>query len=220
MKRSFHEDMGDEVRRRGELVAIQRALRANAVGSRRAPAHEKNPDYWNADEITLNRIDVGYITEDNRTRLNLFQGRPDRAGHGWVRKQYGMPPSSVFGCVRSFPAAWRTLRFNLDKGRLTRDVRIRRAVQAAFDPDEFVNKVIAIPGYRPAYSFFPGWLPGVEEQFLAEYPVEKLPVDYSRARALVDEAIARARLGRRFADVTHRDQSDGREDRGILSGAH
>ena len=33
---------------------------------------EKNEHYWNANKIRLNRINVGYITEDNRARLNLF----------------------------------------------------------------------------------------------------------------------------------------------------
>lgn len=146
----------------------------------------KNPAYWNRDAIRLDEIRVGYITEDNRTRLNLFRDNRIalvRLGAETVRDalEQGLRLKTFVSGGMAF------LRFNFDEARLTSDYRIRRALQLVFDPNEFVNKVIGIPGYRPAHSFFPSWIQGVGDRFIAEYPPEPVALNESRARALVSE---------------------------------
>jgi oligopeptide transport system substrate-binding protein len=74
------------------------------------------------------------------------------------------------------------------------DVRLRRALQLVFDSDEFVNKVIGIPGYKTASSFFPSWLNGVEDKFAAEYPLEPIRRDIPAAKALVAEVRAEGEI--------------------------
>jgi ABC-type oligopeptide transport system substrate-binding subunit len=144
----------------------------------------KNPHYWNSASIHLNEINVGYITEDNRTRLNLFRDGSialARLGAETVRdaSNQGMRLRTfVSGGVAYI---W----FNHRYGRLTSEVRIRKAIQRVFDTDLFVNKVIAIPGYKPAYTLFPSWLNGVEDKFTAEYPPDIVRPDQRMARQLV-----------------------------------
>ena len=149
----------------------------------------KNPSYWAADEIKLRELKVGYITEDNRTRLNLFRdGRIAlaRMGADTVNDaaQSGMR-------LRTFVTGGMAyLRFNHTSESILSDRRLRQAIQLVFDPDEFVNKVIGIPGYKAAYSFFPSWLNGVERNFIDEYPLEPVVRDAERARALIAELLA------------------------------
>lgn len=82
------------------------------------------------------------------------------------------------------------LRFNNTSASSLSDQRLRQAIQLVFDPNEFVNKVIGIPGYKPAHSFFPSWLNGVEDKFVNEYPLVPVERDVAKARALVTEVLA------------------------------
>lgn len=152
----------------------------------------KNEQYWNRAEIQLREIRVGYITADNRARLNLFHdGRIAlvRLDGDTVRDaaNYGLK-------VRTFATGGVSfLRFNVRDGRVTHNRSIRRAIRDVFDPDNFVNRVIAIPGYKPAYSFFPSWVAGVDGKFLGEYPPDRTPVDSLTPAQEI--AQARAELG-------------------------
>ncbi|HKI74774.1 MAG TPA: peptide ABC transporter substrate-binding protein, partial [Pseudomonadales bacterium] len=148
---------------------------------------KKNPYYWNRDAVGLNEINVAYITEDNRARFNLFRdGRIALVRLGAETVRDAATQGERIHTFASGGMAF--LRFNLHEGHATRNIDLRRAVQLVFDPDEFVDKVIGIPGYRPAYSFFPGWLPGDKTRFLSEYPMAPPTIDPAAARKLIDKA--------------------------------
>jgi|TARA_Y100000310_G_scaffold302039_2_gene339024 oligopeptide transport system substrate-binding protein len=148
---------------------------------------QKNYDYWDAWQINLEEIKVGYITADNRARLNLFRDnrialvRLDGETIKDAAKQRLKVRTFVTGGVAF-------LRFNFMKGSPTENLHIRRAIQAVFNPDLFVNRIMAIPGYKPAHSFFPSWLAGVDDKFQREYPVEPAQIDELRARELISTA--------------------------------
>lgn len=147
----------------------------------------KNPDYWNSDAISLNEIDVAYITEDNRARFNLFRdGRIALVRLGAETVRDAVADAQRVHTFSSGGMAF--LRFNLGKGHVTGNLELRRAVQKVFDPDEFVDKVIGIPGYRPAYSFFPSWLAGADGKFTNEYPMAPPVIDQAAGRVLVEKA--------------------------------
>ncbi len=147
----------------------------------------KNPDYWNADEVHLNEINVGYITEDNRTRLNLF--RDDRIALVRLGADTVNDASQQGLRMRTFVTGGMAyLRFNNTSDSIMGNKKIRQAVRLVFDPEEFVNKVIGIPGYKPAHSFFPSWLNGVEGKFVDEYPMEPVSHDIAAARELIKQA--------------------------------
>lgn len=147
---------------------------------------EKNEHYWNRDEIVLQELNVGYITEDNRTRLNLFRDGSialARMGADTVddAAAQGMR-------LRTFVTGGMAyLRLNHTDASPVSDVRLRKAIQLVFDSDEFVNKVIGIPGYKPVSSFFPSWLNGVEDKFSAEFPLAPVERDVPAAKALMAE---------------------------------
>ena len=146
----------------------------------------KNPDYWNHEAIHLNELHVGYITADNRTRLNLF--RDDRIALARLGADTVADAASQQLRMKSFVSGGMAyIRFNTRSEKITGSKKLRQAIRLVIDPDEFVNKVIGIPGYKPAYSFFPGWLNGVEGKFTQEYPVPPVKLNSARAKQLVEE---------------------------------
>jgi len=152
----------------------------------------KNPTYWNADAIHLNELKVGYITEDNRTRLNLF--RDGRIALARMGADTVNDAAAQGMRLRTFVTGGMAyLRFNNTPASLMNQEKLRRAVQLIFDPNEFVNKVIGIPGYKPAHSFFPSWLNGVDGKFVDEFPLAPVDRDLDKARQLVAEV--RSELG-------------------------
>jgi len=146
----------------------------------------KNNHYWNSDTIHLNEINIAYITSDNRTRLNLFRSNSialARLGAETVRDaaEQGVR-------LRTFlTGGIAYLRFNFIDEKITKHKKLRQAIKLSFDAEEFVNKIIAIPGYKAAYSFFPSWLQGVDDKFVNEYPLADTQVDLEKARRLISE---------------------------------
>jgi oligopeptide transport system substrate-binding protein len=135
---------------------------------------EKNPFYWDREQIVLNRIEVGYITADNRTRLNLF--RDGRIALVRLDGETVRDAANQKLKVRTFVTGGVAfLRFNVNEGRPMSDLKTRKAIQSIFDPQIFVDRIIAVPGYKPARSFFPSWLKGVDQTFQKEYPLAPLP---------------------------------------------
>ena len=131
---------------------------------------EKNPRYWNAAAIRLQRIEVPYMTTDAQAELNLFLDRriamaniaPDSVRQVLLQRQR----------LRRFADGYvHFLAFNFRQGRPTQNLRLRRAIQAALDPGEIVNRVLRMPGLRPAESLFPTVLRGRERAFVDEYPL-------------------------------------------------
>jgi len=147
----------------------------------------KNPNYWNRDDVRIDKINVPYITEDPRARFNLFRdkkidivGLDNNTYKEAVKMRYRIRKFQN-GCI------W-FLEFNHREGRLTRNANLRRAIQAVVDPKELVDKVIARPGPRAAYTLFPAWLNGVKDRFNKEYPVSRTKPDYEAAGGYLQAA--------------------------------
>lgn len=153
---------------------------------------ERNPHYWDKEAIWLERIDFGYITSDTRTALNLFRdGKVAMAG---------LDSETMHNALQQ---RWRIHRFddgvlfyvgfNHRPDRLTRNLNLRRALELTFDPNEFVNRIIATPGNRPGISLFPAWMQGARGRLREEIPPPPNEVDLERARQHLE--MAREELG-------------------------
>lgn len=187
VKRAFHEAQGKEYGAEPDNLLYNGPFMLTRWVHNSQLVMKKNPNYWNRDTINLNEINVGYITEDNRTRLNLFRdGRIALARLGAETVQDAVAQGLR---VRTFVSGGMAfLRFNLKPGSPTAIKPLRQAMRLVFDPEVFVNKVIGIPGYRPAYSLFPSWLNGTSGKFLQEHPPAQFHTDIDKARALVQQA--------------------------------
>jgi oligopeptide transport system substrate-binding protein len=139
----------------------------------------KNPDYWAADEVTLETVDCLPI-ENRTTMFNLFMtGAVDWAPSGY--------PPDLIDTVKRMPQ-YRSnpgmivylYRINCTRPPLT-DPRVRRAIGLAFDRQVITDKVLRA-GQRPAVALV---APGVPDY---ESPPSALGYDVETARRLLAEA--------------------------------
>jgi oligopeptide transport system substrate-binding protein len=142
---------------------------------------EKNPRYWDAAHVSLDRIEIPYFTQDPSTIYNLFKdGKIDITGLDrdlLVRAQADRFKMKSFAAGSVFYAE-----FNHRPGRPTASHHLRKAIQLVFDAKEYVSKVIGVPGNLPGVRLIPRWVPGVNGPFWKEYPVEPVRPDLDAAR--------------------------------------
>jgi oligopeptide transport system substrate-binding protein len=153
---------------------------------------DKNPEYWAAERIQLDTIDIPYITSDTSAAYNLFvDGKVDMLGIGkdnLARAQADRLKMKAF----ADGSVW-FMEFNHRSGRATQNWNLRKAIQLASDPREYVSKVLGIPGTRPGSSFIPSWVPGANGRFRAEYPLTPVRPNLVEAKRHLE--LAKRELG-------------------------
>jgi len=148
---------------------------------------EKNPYYWDADNVKLDKVRLVMINDGNTAlaafkadKLDYFRNippvlTPDLVAKGEAQIQQNM--GTYFYCCN-------VTRKPLD------DVRVRKALSLAIDREALVT-VVTRGGQRPAQGFIPFGMPGIEEgkDFRAEGKVF-LPknAEVEEARRLLAEA--------------------------------
>jgi oligopeptide transport system substrate-binding protein len=121
---------------------------------------EKNPYYWDAKNIALQRIDIPHITNDTNTLLNLFQSG-EIAFAELNRDTIPLALEQRLYLQSYNKGMLHYMEFNFRDNRLTRNAALREAINAVIDREALVSKVIASPGTRATEHFFPDWLPGI-----------------------------------------------------------
>lgn len=153
---------------------------------------EKNPEYWNRDQVWLEVIDFPYVTGDTNARANLFKdGAVVWTTLGAEQLEEAMALRWNLGRYNDGSVFY--IDFNHRPGRVTANYHLRRAIQLVSDSGELVNKVIGLPGYIPAKSLFPTWLRGLDGPFRAEFPPTEVEIDLAAAREHID--LAKRELG-------------------------
>lgn len=157
---------------------------------------EKNMEYWDRDIVHLNMIDIAYITPDSAARFNLFQDGKIAIEEGLVGLEAEQLRKALDSRMRIHSHSGGTLfylEFNHRPDRPTHNLNLRRAMQAVFDSEELVYKVIGIAGYIPGVAIQPSYMKGINGLFREEYPPQRPPVDLARAREYLERA--KAELG-------------------------
>jgi oligopeptide transport system substrate-binding protein len=139
----------------------------------------KNPAYWDAAGVRLNRII--FLTTENAD----VDERNFRAGQ--VHVTSNLPVAKIESYRTGNPAALRTdpflqaifLRFNVTRPPFT-DARVRRAFSLAIDRESITRNVLR-GGQAPAHSFTPPDLVGYTAR-------ARVATDYAAARRLLAEA--------------------------------
>jgi oligopeptide transport system substrate-binding protein len=153
---------------------------------------KKNPHYWDAESIWLNGIHWNYITSDTTAQLNLFKD-----------EEIVMTDLDSETMQNALEQRWRIQRFddgsvwylglNFREGRPTTNWNLRHALSLVLDPYELINRVIAIPGYRPGKTIFPAWLRWRDGLLRTANPPPEPVTDFDAAQEYI--AKAREELG-------------------------
>ncbi|MFH1539255.1 MAG: peptide ABC transporter substrate-binding protein [bacterium] len=139
----------------------------------------KNPDYWDAENVFLEKINV-LATEEETTYFNMYGANETE----WIRtiplqqiprlKKEGRKDVYLTPFIGIYYYLLNTTRKPLD------DKRVRRALNMAINKEKLC-KYIMTAGEQPADSFVPRIVPGYT-------PPKGLPYDPEKARALLAEA--------------------------------
>ncbi|MFT7687925.1 MAG: oligopeptide transport system substrate-binding protein, partial [Candidatus Azotimanducaceae bacterium] len=153
---------------------------------------KKNPNYWNAQEINLNRIDFGYITSDTRSLLNLYKSNELaslRLNEDILKDtlEYGLRVQKApTNCL-----SW--IMLNMKDDRPTSNLKLREAIRLAVDRDVYTNTIVGLPGTSTVDSVFTRRMRGVNSSFQTEYPAPEIEFNIEKAQKLLAEA--KAELG-------------------------
>jgi len=142
---------------------------------------EKNPQYWDAEHVTLNTVDALPI-ENSITAYNFY------ASHvADLILDKGLTPSSLIPELKVRPDFHAApflgtyfIRFNVTRKPLN-DVRIRQAFAMVIDRNRIVEKITQA-GEPPAHSFTP---PGTSDGYL---PPKMFERNVQKAREMMAEA--------------------------------
>jgi oligopeptide transport system substrate-binding protein len=152
----------------------------------------KNPLYWDAGRIRIDRIEIPYMTNDNNARYNLFMGgKVDTLGLG--REQLDRAQADRLKMRTFADGSVFYVAFNHRADRPSANRNLRKAIQLVFNPSEFVSKVVGIPGTRPGLSLIPQWVPGSSRRFREEYPLQPVRPNLTEAKRHLE--LARQELG-------------------------
>ena len=157
---------------------------------------EKNLAYWDSNKIILNVIDTPYITNDSAARFNLFKDGKlaiENGLQGLESEQLQDALDNRFRIYSHSEGSVFFVEFNHRPDRVTRNLNLRKAMQAVYDSQELVYKVIGIAGYIPGRSVVPVYMPGVQLKFREEYPLAPPVLDLQKAKNYL--ALAKVELG-------------------------
>lgn len=149
----------------------------------------KNDLYWNKGIVKIDKINVAYMTPDNSAKYNLYKdGKLDvltPMGKDDVAKA---PKDGIR--VQNFPdgTIW-YLEFNFRPGRPMNNKNLRKAVQYAFtDRNDYVSKVVGLPGTKPAMDFIPSTAKGDKKLFWQEQKSTAPKPDLATAKKFLEAA--------------------------------
>ncbi len=146
---------------------------------------EKNPRYWDAKSVVLNKVSFLAI-EDSNADVKMYQS-------GETDMVYLLPPGSYEQMKKTYPAEVKNgpmlgLRFYAlnNKDPMMKDLRVRKALSMVIDRDILASKVTA-DGQIPAYGLV---IKGIAGADVTSYDWAKWPMDkrVAEAKKLLAEA--------------------------------
>ncbi len=152
---------------------------------------ERNEAYWRTQEVTLNRINIAYITNDAAARFNLFKDGKIAIEEGLVglgAEQLRDALTNRFRIKNHSDGTLFYIEFNHRPNRITSNLNFRKALQFVFDSEELVYKVIGVAGNIPGVAIQPVYMHGVTGLFRNEYPPKRPPLNLTLAQEYLTKA--------------------------------
>ena len=158
---------------------------------------EKADTFWDAAKIKITALESPAMVKDSQANFNNFRtGGIDTTTMSTpeiIRQAQGAKlkiDTFQTGCTE-------TLAFNLRPGRVFASQKLRQAVRAGLNRAEYVNKIVGVPGYKPAFRMVPDYMPGSKEGISYRQEVKSPPIkdfDVAKTQRLVREYLTETKL--------------------------
>lgn len=179
--------------------------------------YEKNPDYWNADNVKVEKVNLQILKDSNTINNALLTGELDYAGVSDPKWQTQLADTGEYQrvtLVRPWTGYWL---MNYNEGSNVSNNKITRALGAVLDRDEVIQN--AWDGAPvPAYSFVPPTISIQGETFNkeGEGPALDLMNDYKdKAKEMFEEGCKE--MGKDPATVTIKLLGSDTSDKGRIA---
>lgn len=149
---------------------------------------EKAPTYWNAKAIKLAAIESPAMVKDTQANFNNFQ----TGGIDFTRV---ISPEVIKQAqdaklkINTFPSGCLAyMELNTREGKLFSNADLRKAMEIGINRNEFVSKIVGVPGYKPAFGIVPDYMPGSKAgtSFRKEAPLSLKDADIMGAKKHID----------------------------------
>ncbi|MEY4615715.1 MAG: hypothetical protein RJB66_675 [Pseudomonadota bacterium] len=154
---------------------------------------ERNPFYWNKKNVDVDVIDVPYITPDETARFNLFKTQKidilglNKENLSNAQREHFKLRKFTDGTVFYFS-------FNFREGHLTANKNLRKAIRSVFNANQYVSRIVGIPGTIPGTGLIPAWLNGVNGPFRKEFPLIAVKNDIAMGKQYLAAAMKELKL--------------------------
>lgn len=152
---------------------------------------EKAPTYWNAGSIKITAIEMPSIIKDNGSAYNVYlTGGLDLTGLDSERLKLALKDKHKVNSYNDGAVFYFEL--NTRKGRPFENKTLRQAIRHAINRSEYVNKIVAVPGNKPAYGLVPDYMPGSKSNstYRREAPLKWKDADVAEAKKLIAQYLA------------------------------
>lgn len=144
--------------------------------------------YWNASQIAIRAISTPVIIKDSSSAYNLFV----TGGLDYISLDSELVKKAVRDKMKvkaTLDGAVSFIQTNRRPGRLFSHIKLRQALKYGINRNEFVNKIVAIPGSKPAFGFIPETIPSSNPilMFRQTSPLKWKDNDVTKAKALINE---------------------------------
>lgn len=160
---------------------------------------EKNPNYWNKDAISLERVEIAIVPDDG-TASGMFEtGNTDLLliGREYIEKYANEGKAQFYnkGSVQFVQ-----YNFGSEVGEFLKNENFRMAISYAIDREGLVNGVLK-NGSSPAERYILPSTLGKEKSFAEEYPLHAFAAQADKAKAEQYLEAALKELGKTKADI-------------------
>lgn len=184
-KESFVEEKGDEYAQNAENLLANGPFEVSEFQPSSRVVLEKNGDYWDEENVDLDRVNVGIIKEP-QTALNLYESDELDAVSLDAEAVERLGGSRDFTTEVSFQTL--ILYMNNDDEALGNE-NIRRALQTGFDREAYVDSILGGVS-EPAYGLIPPGMAGPEGETFREATGDTVPeFDPEEARRMYERGV-------------------------------
>lgn len=153
---------------------------------------EKADTYWNAAAIKLKAIESPSMVKDAQANFNNFQtGGIDLTNVNTTELIKQSQNAKLK--IEAFPTGCLDyIELNTRAGRVFADEKLRKAMRIGLNRNEFIHKIIGVPGYLSAFGIVPDFMPGskANSTYRREAPIQSKDGDLAGAKKLIQETLA------------------------------